>query len=135
MGKYRIEEISPNRFRLYENNTFLVGFTRGSVRASLEKLSRSSNWVGSILRIFFRSFPVPLPTVERSKYDRLLYKLNEEGIADYLRSKGMRVVRTIPGFSDEELIDLLEGLGFSIEGMLGDVYYKTGEKYVTVAKR
>lgn len=48
-------------------------------------------------------------------------------LADYLRSKGLRVVKPMP-VSDVDIVNILESKGYLISGMLGDVYYETVKK-------
>jgi len=128
MGRYKVVESSPERFTLLEDGEPIAFFKRENLRYSLEELGRGSNWVGSMLRIFLKSFPPPSPKYVRTNLDRMVSAGGEKGVADYLRSKGLRVVKDLKGISDMELISFLEGKGYSVEGMLGDVYYKTGER-------
>jgi hypothetical protein len=128
---YRLIQKSEGLFELYEDGKFLVKFTRGSFRSELEKLNRSSNWIGSILRLFHNKYPLPSPFSVRSDLERIVDRLKEEGLADYLRSKGLRVIKPL-WVSDRELISFLESKGYVIEGLLDGVYYSTEDKALDV---
>jgi len=125
MGRYKVKESPPEKFTLLEDGNPIAFFTRENFRTSLENLDRGSNWVASMLRIFLKTYPPPLPKYVRTNLDRMLAAGGEEGIADYLRSKGLRVVKELKWISDLELISFLEKKGYSVEGILGDVYYRT----------
>ena len=134
MGKahYRLIQKSEGLFELYEDGKFLVKFTRDTFRSELEKLNRSSNWIGSILRLFHNKYPLPSPSnVSRSDLERLVDRLKEEGLADYLRSKGFRVIKPL-WVSDREVISFLESKGYAIDGLLDGAYYSTADKALEV---
>jgi hypothetical protein len=128
-GRYKIVEKSNDIYELYEDGEFLVQFKRENLRQDLCKLHRSSHWVGCILRLFRREYPLPPPTDTRSDLERLIDRYREEGLADYLRSKGFKVVRPLR-VSDREIITFLESQGYEIEGLLNDSYYSTAANYL-----
>ena len=99
--------------------------SRSTFRESLEHLGRSSNWVGSILRLFLKKYPVPYPVYSRSPLERAIEVYGESGFAEYLRSKGFKVVKPM-SITDSAVIDFLESKGYVIAGLLDDVYYETG---------
>ena len=129
MGHYDIRQVSEDCFDLYEDGAFLCRFSRDTFRESLTALGRSSNWIGSILRILQKKFPLPYPVRSKNSLERAVEVYGESGFVDYLRGKGLRVVKPL-GVPDEEIIDFLEAKGWVISGLLGDVYYecKIGEK-------
>ncbi|OHE56247.1 MAG: hypothetical protein A2Z47_09705 [Thermodesulfovibrio sp. RBG_19FT_COMBO_42_12] len=133
MGKahYRLIQKSEGLFELYEDGKFLVKFTRDTFRSELEKLNRSSNWIGSILRLFHNKYPLPSPVIVRSDLERLVDRLKEEGLADYLRAKGFRVIKPL-WVSDRELISFLESKGYAIDGLLDGAYYSTADEALDV---
>jgi len=124
MARYYIRQVGPDRFDLHEDGVFLCSFVRSSFRESLTALGRSSNWIGSILRIFQKKFPRPYPVRSRNSLDRAVEVYGESGFVDYLRGKGFRVVKPL-GISDRMIIDFLESKGYLIFGLLGDVCYET----------
>jgi hypothetical protein len=87
----------------------------------------SQNWVGSMLRLFLKKFPPPVQVSKRTDLERLKDQMGVEGLADYLRSKGFRVVKKI-SVKDLEIIQYLEKSGYEVQGLLNDdVYYETDE--------
>jgi len=60
MGHYDIKQVSEDYFDLYEDGAFLCRFSRDTFRESVTALGRSSNWIGSILRIFKKGFLRPI---------------------------------------------------------------------------
>jgi len=124
MGHYDIKQISQDCFDLYEDGAFLCRFSRDTFRESVTALGRSSNWIGSILRIFQKRFPQPYSVRSRNSLERALEVYGESGFLDYLRGKGFRVVKPL-GISERMIIDFLESKGYVISGLLGDVYYES----------
>lgn len=117
-------ELPDDIFELSEHGLALVSFTRATLRDSLTSLGRSSNWVGAMVRLFHRQFPLPYPPYQRSNFERAIELLREDGIASYLRAKGFRVVKLMD-VPDEELIAYLEAHGYTVEGFMGNIYYST----------
>jgi len=124
MGHYDIKQVSEDCFDLYEDGAFLCMFSRDTFRESLTGLGRSSNWVGSILRLFNKKYPLPFTACSMSKFERALAIRGESGFAEYLRFKGFKVVKPLD-VTDREIIDFLESKGYIVEGLLTDVYYET----------
>ena len=115
------EPSSPDAvFELYEDGVLVCKFSRRTFRESLEKVCRSSNWIGSILRIFVKKFPLSLYPSKVSIFDRI----GEERLVEYLRLKGFRVVKKLP-ISDNDIISALELKGYNVEGFLNDSYYSS----------
>ena len=82
---YKVVEISPNLYQLSHGALFLAEFSRQNKREIIESVASangfSSNWVGSIIHIFNRSFPSPYSPSARSDFDRFVYKLGgPEGV-------------------------------------------------------
>jgi hypothetical protein len=124
MGHYDIKQVSEDYFDLYEDGAFLCKFSRDTFRVSVTALGRSSNWIGSILRIFQKRFPSPYRARSRNSLERAVEVYGESGFLDYLRGKGFRVVKPL-GISDRMIIDFLESKGYFVSGLLGDVYYES----------
>jgi hypothetical protein len=126
MGKarYDIVQLSDDLFEIFEDGISLVKFKRSNFRTSLEVLNRSSNWIGSILRLYLKKYPPPRVHPIRTDFDRLYDKIGETGLVDYLRSKGLRVIKPLQ-FTDMDIIKFLESRGYVIEGLAGDHYYCT----------
>jgi hypothetical protein len=129
MAHYDIRQAPNDCFDLYEDGAFLCRFSRDTFRESMESLGRSSNWIGSILRLFQKKFPRPYSVRSSNSLERAIEVYGESGFVDYLRGKGFRVVKPV-GISDREVIDFLEAKGYVISGLIGDIYYesKIGEK-------
>ena len=110
-----------------------VGSQEDTFRESLTGLGRSSNWIGSILRIFLKKYPLPYPVRSESSLERAVEVYGESGFVEYLRGKGLRVVKPL-GISDL-MIDFLESKGYIIAGLLGDVYYETKANQIVDIER
>jgi len=131
MLRYRFESLGSDAFELYEDGVFLLRFTRFSFRSDFETFTvnsleplYSSNWIGSILRLFLKKFPSPFPVSKRNDSDRLIVRYGEFAMVEYLRSKGFHVVKEIV-VSVKELIEALESRGYIIEGLINDCYYNS----------
>ena len=124
MGHYDIRQVSEHCFDLYEDSAFLCRFSRDTFRESVTALGRSSNWIGSILRIFLKKYPSPYSVRSRNSLERAVEVYGESGFVNYLRSKGFKVVKPL-AISDREVIDFLESKGYIVAGLLGDRYYET----------
>ncbi|HXX80995.1 MAG TPA: hypothetical protein VEI46_05555 [Thermodesulfovibrionales bacterium] len=46
-------------------------------------------------------------------------------MADYLRSKGFRVVKPLKNLKDEEVVKYLQSLGYEIDGFLNGAFYSS----------
>jgi hypothetical protein len=123
-ARYNIVQLTDDLFEIFEDGIYLVKFKRSNFRTSLEVLNRSSNWTGSILRLYLKKYPPPRVHPIRTDFDRLYDKIGETGFVDYLRSKGLRVVKPLQ-FNDMDIIKFLESRGYVIEGLTGDYYYST----------
>lgn len=106
----------------------LLTFSDSTFRSTFEAYALdsgfSSNWVGSMLRLFRKNFSLPSPVVERTSLDRLVYKIGVLGIVEHLKSRGYRVSRSLD-VSDSDLIRYLEKEGFEVEGVSGDVSFSS----------
>jgi hypothetical protein len=123
-ARYNIVQLSDDLFEIFEDGISLVKFKRSNFRTSLEVLNRSSNWIGSILRLYLKKYPPPRVHPIRTDFDRLYDKIGETGLVDYLRSKGLKVVKPLQ-FTDMDIIKFLESRGYVIEELTGDHYYCT----------
>ena len=121
---YRFLKIGQEAFELYQGEQLLLRFNRSNFRQKFEDLAsslgRSSNWIGSMLRLFLKNFPPPFPEPSRTGVDRYSHFT----LAEYLKSKGFRVFRPLD-LSDAEIVSHLEAKGYYVEGMLNDSYYST----------
>ena len=129
MGReYRILEVSQGVYELYEKGSLLAKFTQKTFREELDRLGRSSQWIGCILRQLNSKYPLACPPRFESALARVESIMREKGLADYLRSKGLRVVRQLKAVSDMEVIERLESLGYVIEGLVDGAYYSSLDK-------
>ena len=128
MGHYEIKLSDNDRFELYEDGAYLCSFTRSTFRDTLTALNRSSHWIGSILKLLNKKFPVTVTTTCKTSLERIVELLQEDGIADYLRSKGYRVVKLLDA-TDRDLITYLESFGYVVEGQLDGLPYSTTETF------
>jgi len=130
-SRYSFENLGNDVFELYESGVFLFKFTRSSFRSVCESFALeknlSSKWVGSILRLFLKDFPSPLPVSKRNDSERLIVRYGESAMVEYLRSKGFHVSRVID-VSLRDLVGALESRGYVIEGLLNDCYYNSDLK-------
>jgi hypothetical protein len=75
-----------------------------------------------------KEFPItPIP-YSRNDLERAIDGFGEDGLAEYLRSKGFRVTKSIKNVSDKEIIRYLETKGYIIQGLLDGYYYDSKEK-------
>lgn len=127
--RYKIVRILNDTFQLYEDGVQIASFTYMTFRDELQALGRSSNWIGSILRLLHRRYPPSKTYKQRNDLERLVDQIGESGLADYLRSKGIRVFKSL-SVPDKALIAYLEAKGYVIEGLLEGSYYSTDESYL-----
>ena len=128
---YRFEackSLSDSYFFFIDGSLRLT-FSRSTLRDSFEALSIelgfSSHWVGSMLKIFRKKFPLLMNKPVRTDLDRLIASLGPEGIADHFRSRGFRAVKRL-GVPDRVLLRYLESEGYDLCGVLdNDVLYST----------
>jgi hypothetical protein len=113
-ARYRFNERSEGIFQLYEDGELLCEFTRLSFRERMEFLGRGPNWIGSMLRLFHRTYPMTFKETMRSPLDKVRNSLGDHGIADYLRQKGYHVFRPLP-VPDDELISYVKSRGYIVE--------------------
>lgn len=115
-AKYNIQAVGSETFNLFEDGNFLCSFTRLTFRDTLDNLCRGSNWVGSILRLLNKKFPlphrsdIPFHTLAKSPF-----ALESEYIEN-LKARGFRIFKPSAS-SDNEMIDFLEKRGFIVEGL------------------
>jgi len=135
--KYEIKQDSNGSFLLYHGLDLLTTFTRQNLREKLEACALtsgfSSNWIGSMLRLLNQKYPVPYPkeSDQRSGLQRLIDRIGFDGLADYLRSKGLRVTKKL-NVSDKEILKALEKEGYEVQGLINDVYYESGKRLLEV---
>lgn len=127
MGRYDIQKVGQDLYELYEDNSLLCKFSRENFQQNLNDLGRGSNWTGSVLRLLNKKYPFQRTFPPRTPFERDVDAYGESGFADYLRSKGMRVVKPI-STPDSKIIDFLESKGYEISGLLDDVLYETKSK-------
>lgn len=136
--KYEIKQDSNGSFLLYHGSDLLTSFTRQNLREKLEACALtsgySSNWIGSVLRLLNKKYPVPCPesNEKRSDLQRLIDRIGFDGLADYLRSKGLRVTKKL-NVPDREIVKALEKEGYEVQGLINDVYYESGKRLLEVA--
>ena len=126
MGRYSFIKDGAY-FSLFEDGLLLATFKRDQFREVLNGLGRGSNWIGSMLRLYLKQFPHQLPPHSRTDLERVVDRYKDEGLAEYLRSKGYRVTKKIGGVSDEDIIAYLETQGYIIQGLLNGYYYDSEE--------
>lgn len=122
MGKYAFRLISEDLFDLHEDGHFLLRFRRSAFREDLERFaerySRSSNWIGAVLRLFHRAYPDTRPHPER--LHRLTDLEKESLFADCFRSRGFSVFKPLP-FTDDDMVSFLNSRGFLVLDTKGQV--------------
>lgn len=97
MGReYRILEVSQGVYELYEKESLLAKFTRKTFREELDRLGRSSQWIGCILRQLNQKYPLACPP----RFESLIARL-----VDYRRSRALRVICQLKAVSDMETIE------------------------------
>jgi hypothetical protein len=125
---YKIDLDLNGYFNLSYNSSHLVSFKRENFRESLDLYAKendlSSHWVGSIQKLLNSKYPLYSQSVKRNEFERIVFKLGEFGLVDYLRQKGFRVIQKI-NVSDEEIIKYLEGRGYEVQGLIEDSYYSS----------
>ncbi len=124
MGRYDIQKVGQDLYELYENNSLLCKFSRKNFQQNLNDLGRGSNWTGSILRLLNKKYPFPITFTYRTPLERAVDIYGVWGLAEYLRSKGLRVIKPL-SVSDLEITRYLESEGYEIAGIIDEVYYET----------
>ncbi len=125
--KYSITEVSPAVYEIYVHGALLASVSRNTFRTTLEGHGLGTHAIGMILRVLNKKYPPPVRPSAESEMSRLLCCVGEHGLADYLRSKGLRVFKRLR-VSDREIVEELENRGYEIDGLLDGVYYSTLEK-------
>lgn len=125
---FDIKYLTNDVFEFSESGKFQFRFTRKEFRKAFEDYAsgtgRSSKWVGCFVRIFNKKFPPDISFLKPQSTNNPLSKYSETTLLNYLRSKGFRVVMPID-FSDIQIIKVIEVLGYEVEGLVNDVYYKS----------
>jgi hypothetical protein len=114
-------------FNLYEDGVLLCKFSRKSIREDLERLGRGSKWIGSVLRLLDRSYPVITPfnfSLPDLSVEGLVRRYGSDHLLNYLRSKGFRCFKRL-SVSDKEIIEFFENQGYCFEGILDGNYYRS----------
>jgi hypothetical protein len=95
---------------LFEDGVELVRFKRSDFRKALDSLDRGSNWVGSMLTIFNKKFPL------KKTYDSRVSPSDYDfpTLLTYMQDKGYRVYQPLP-VSDIEIIVYLNSRGLVVE--------------------
>lgn len=130
-AKYNFQALPNGVYELYEDNVFLLSFTQKTFRKQFESLGRSSNWVGSMLRLFYKKYPLQWPSTNLDGLAKSDYVLESEYIEN-LKARGFRIFKPSPA-SDNEMIEFLEKRGFLIEGLkLNGTYYTSVKEHELV---
>jgi hypothetical protein len=119
--RYLFSKVS-DLVRFYDSGVFQFSFSGPFNRPLFESYasenSLSSNWVGSMLRLFYQCFPTlnptVSPTVKRNDADRFLTKYGDQAGIEILRSRGFQVNFRFES-SISELIEALEVRGFEVK--------------------
>jgi hypothetical protein len=132
--RYSFEKVATG-YEFYDAGVFQLRFQRGSFRPVFEVYASennfSSNWIGSILRLFCHKYPMPSPVAKRNDAERFLTRHGAEAAAEFLRCRGFKVEVKLD-VSVKELIQGLESRGYVIEGLLNDCYYNSELKSLQV---
>ena len=129
LSPYYFESFPDGSFGFYSGLNLLFKFNRLTFRDSFEAYASghglSSNWIGSMLRLFNKACPAPVSSSPvRTDLERLIYKIGVHGIVEHLQDRGFRVTRPL-NVSEIDLIRYLEKEGYEIEGFIGDVHYSS----------
>lgn len=131
-SRYSFEKVATG-YEFYDSGIFQLRFQRGSFRSAFEfyasENNLSSNWIGAILRLFCKQFPMSSSDSKRNDAERFLVRHGVETAADFLRSRGFKVEVKLD-VSLKELIQVLELRGYVVEGLLNDCYYNSELKVV-----
>ncbi len=127
--QFKIESVSDDNFSFYENDEFKFNFKHDTFRKMFEDYAegsgRGSKWVGAILRLYLKKFPLSVcPQKADSVVDNLFLLYSEEFLVSYLRSKNFSVVKQLP-IDDERVVMFLESRGYLVEGILNELPYES----------
>jgi len=117
-ARYRFEYLGSGEYAFYEDGQLVFTFRRSNFREKFESLGRSSNWVGSMLRLLDKAYPY-LSTFSFRKSS--LEDYPEDFWVAYLRSKGFLVWEPLP-FSDVAVIWFLRSKGYRVSCPWRDDY-------------
>jgi len=130
-AKYSFRQLPDGTFELHEDGFFSLKFKRNTIRDDFERFAsryqRSSKWIGSIIHLFHRAFPLP-PKPSSGRIFLSEFQKEEHFVSNF-RNRGFHVYKPSPT-PDEEMLEFLEGRGWAIEGnpavspyMMGDVCF------------
>lgn len=115
-ARYSFEKVGDD-YEFYDFGVFQLRFQRGSFRLAFESYAlendRSSNWIGSMLKIFCEKFPMPSPVSKRNDAERFLTRYGDQAAVEILRSRGFQVNFKFES-SLPELIVAMEARGFEV---------------------
>lgn len=124
-AKYTFNEITGSAYELFEDGLQLLTFTRKNFREKFEQLAcdenRTSNWIGSMLRLFHKKYPLVYHDYNSSSLAKSPFALEADYIEN-LKARGFRIFKPSVT-SDNEMIDFLEKRGFIVEGLKSNNSY------------
>ena len=118
-----VDDSQVDCYLLYRDDCLLGSFFRKTLREDLQHIadshSESSNWMGAILRIFYRLYPhekyrPDLFSCDAHVRDTSLSQYSVQFLVSYLRDKGYRVYRSID-FSDDDVVQYLSDRGYTVD--------------------
>lgn len=129
--RYLFEKVGQV-YEFYDSGVFQLRFQDSSFRSAFEVYASenhfSSNWIGSMLRIFRKKYPLPSPVSQRNNAERFLLRYGDEAGVKILRSNGFKIdLKT--DFSMKALVQAMESRGYVVVGLLNDCYYDSEQNH------
>ncbi|OGW40549.1 MAG: hypothetical protein A2Y97_06570 [Nitrospirae bacterium RBG_13_39_12] len=119
-ARYSFEKVD-DYYEFYDFGVFQLRFKRGYFRDAFELYAsengRSSNWIGSMLKILCEKFPMPYPVSKRNDAERFVTRYGDEAGVEKLRSLGFKVgIKT--DFPVYELVEIMKKRGYEVEDLV-----------------
>ncbi|MCE5194374.1 MAG: hypothetical protein LLF28_02795 [Nitrospiraceae bacterium] len=115
-------ENTGKHYVLYDSDKLVAKFTRLDFRDVLEGLDLSPQFIGHVLKMLNRLYPLPSLPVNEPQQVSDVHSLGY--VMEYLTVKGYRVYSPSP-FSDAELVSFVKSRGYFVEPVANFFYLKS----------
>ena len=134
-ARYLFEKVIDG-YEFYDCGVFRLRFQDSSFRSAFEVYASennfSSQWIGSMLRLFRRKFPVSFSVSKRNDAERFLTRYGDRDVVELLRSMDFCVSFAVD-FPLTDLVPLLEARGYVVKNGFDRGYYPKRKKEVQYA--
>lgn len=126
MSEFEIRKVATNSadsepsFYLCSFGNVLLTFDRVNFQSVMCEYAASrsfgSHWVGAMLRLLNKKYPVRSHCVSSLSYSQILSNYSDALLVDYARSIGFKVIKKIPA-PDSEIVERLRLHGYDVEDL------------------